>query len=100
MHVARGLDHLPRSDAPVFVVVGVFDGLHLGHAYLLDHLVAEAARIGAKFLLDPPRPPHWGGYLLVPDTFEFWQGRPNRMHDRFLYTRQADKVWTIERLAP
>ena len=48
MHVARGLDHLPRSDEPVFVVVGVFDGLHLGHAYLLDHLVAEAARRSAR----------------------------------------------------
>ena len=48
MHVARGLDHLPRSEEPVFVVVGVFDGLHLGHAYLLEHLVAEAARRSAR----------------------------------------------------
>ena len=48
MHVARGLDHLPRSEEPVFVVVGVFDGLHLGHAYLLEHLVAEAAGRSAR----------------------------------------------------
>jgi riboflavin kinase / FMN adenylyltransferase len=48
MHVARGLDHLPRSEEPVFVVVGVFDGLHLGHAYLLEHLVTEAARRSAR----------------------------------------------------
>mgnify|MGYP003468082159 CR=1 FL=1 len=48
MHVARGLDRLPRSEEPVFVVVGVFDGLHLGHAYLLEHLVAEAARRSAR----------------------------------------------------
>jgi riboflavin kinase/FMN adenylyltransferase len=48
MHVSRGLGDLPRSDAPVFVVVGVFDGLHLGHAYLLEHLVAEAAAHGAR----------------------------------------------------
>jgi riboflavin kinase/FMN adenylyltransferase len=48
MDVARGLEDLPRSEAPVFVVVGVFDGLHLGHAYLLEHLVAEAARRGAR----------------------------------------------------
>ena len=48
MHVARGLDHLPRSEEPVFVVVGVFDGLHLGHAYLLEHLVAEAAARSAR----------------------------------------------------
>lgn len=47
-----------------------------------------------------PRPPHWGGYLLVPGRLEFWQGRPNRLHDRFRYSRQADGVWLIERLAP
>jgi len=48
MHVARGLDHLPASSEPVFVVVGVFDGLHLGHAYLLEHLVEEAQRRSAR----------------------------------------------------
>jgi pyridoxamine 5'-phosphate oxidase len=47
-----------------------------------------------------PRPPFWGGYLLSPTRVEFWQGRPNRLHDRFCYTRQADKRWLIERLAP
>lgn len=46
------------------------------------------------------RPPHWGGYLLEPDRIEFWQGRPNRMHDRFRYARQADGTWQIDRLAP
>jgi pyridoxamine 5'-phosphate oxidase len=47
-----------------------------------------------------PRPPHWGGYLLEPDRMEFWQGRPNRMHDRFRYSRQANGTWQIDRLAP
>ena len=47
-----------------------------------------------------PRPPNWGGYLLVPGSFEFWQGRPNRLHDRFRYSRQADNSWLIERLSP
>jgi pyridoxamine 5'-phosphate oxidase len=47
-----------------------------------------------------PRPPHWGGYVLTPDRLEFWQGRPNRFHDRFRYTRQEDKTWLIARLAP
>jgi pyridoxamine 5'-phosphate oxidase len=63
-------------------------------------LVAEAARIGARFVLDPPRPPHWGGYRLVPDTFEFWQGRRSRLHDRLRYTLQPDGGWRRERLAP
>ena len=47
-----------------------------------------------------PLPPHWGGYRVKPDVMEFWQGRANRLHDRFHYTRQADGNWLIERLAP
>lgn len=47
-----------------------------------------------------PRSPHWGGYVLSPARIEFWQGRPNRLHDRFRYTRQPDKTWRIERLSP
>jgi pyridoxamine 5'-phosphate oxidase len=45
-------------------------------------------------------PPHWGGYRVKPDQFEFWQGRPNRLHDRFRYSRRADGTWQIDRLAP
>src|SRR5437899_10262603 len=47
-----------------------------------------------------PLPPHWGGYRLKPDIMEFWQGRPNRLHDRFRYTRLANESWQIDRLAP
>ncbi|MGL5690080.1 MAG: pyridoxamine 5'-phosphate oxidase [Bacteroidales bacterium] len=46
------------------------------------------------------RPTHWGGYIIQPFEFEFWQGRPNRLHDRFVYLRDADKNWSIDRLAP
>ena len=62
-------------------------------------LVTNAARYAAQFLLNPPRPPHWGGYRLVPDRWEFWQGRKSRLHDRLRY-RQADGAWVRERLAP
>ncbi|MDP3824215.1 MAG: pyridoxamine 5'-phosphate oxidase [Burkholderiales bacterium] len=62
-------------------------------------LVGNAAKFGAKFLLNPPRPPHWGGYRLVPDTWEFWQGRKSRLHDRLRY-RLAGEAWVRERLAP
>ena len=63
-------------------------------------LVANAAKFGAKFLLQPPRPPHWGGYRLVPDNWQYWQGRRSRLHDRLRYTLQADASWLRERLAP
>lgn len=63
-------------------------------------LVTNAARYGAQFLLQPPRPPHWGGYRLVPDRFEFWQGRPSRLHDRLRYRLDERGQWLRERLAP
>ena len=62
-------------------------------------LVAGAAKVAAQWLLHPPRPPHWGGYRLVPHAWEFWQGRKSRLHDRLRY-RQADGGWVRERLAP
>lgn len=47
-----------------------------------------------------PRPPHWGGFQVVPTEIEFWQGRPSRLHDRLLYRLQEDNSWLIERLSP
>ena len=63
-------------------------------------LVANAAKYGAQFLLKPPRPPHWGGYRLQPDSWQFWQGRKSRLHDRLRYTAGDDGQWLRERLAP
>ena len=63
-------------------------------------LVANAARYGAQFMLQPPRPPHWGGYRLKPELWQFWQGRKSRLHDRLRYTLQSPGNWLRERLAP
>jgi len=62
-------------------------------------LVANAARAAAEHGLHPPRPPHWGGFRLEPDRWEFWQGRKSRLHDRLSY-RRVDGHWQRERLAP
>ena len=62
----------------------------------LEDRVAELRR---KFIEDVPLPPFWGGFRLIPDKFEFWQGRQNRLHDRFVYALE-DGVWVISRLAP
>jgi len=56
----------------------------------------EGAFAGAEI----PRPPHWGGYIVKPMVIEFWQGRPNRLHDRIQYSKQQDGSWGFERLAP
>ena len=68
-------------------------------------LVANAAKYGAQFLPTmfkdgPPRPPHWGGYRLKPDNWQFWQGRKSRLHDRLRYTLDPQGGWIRERLAP
>ncbi len=62
-------------------------------------LVTNAAKYAARFVLNPPRPPHWGGFRLQPDTYEFWQGRKSRLHDRLRY-RLDGSTWVRERLAP
>ncbi|HEY6511440.1 MAG TPA: pyridoxamine 5'-phosphate oxidase [Burkholderiaceae bacterium] len=62
-------------------------------------LVGNAAKAAARHGLNPPRPPHWGGYRLVPDRWEFWQGRRSRLHDRVRYSLEAGR-WIRQRLAP
>lgn len=63
-------------------------------------LEAREAEYRQRFGDAPPRPPHWGGYRLLPERLEFWQGRPSRLHDRLEYRKHADGSWTIVRLAP
>ncbi len=65
-------------------------------------LEARETEFHARFGEHPPRPAHWGGYRLVPDALEFWQGRPSRLHDRLRYVRDAaaPNGWRIERLSP
>jgi pyridoxamine 5'-phosphate oxidase len=63
-------------------------------------LEQETARIEALYGDAPPRPPHWGGYRLVPSEWQFWQGRRSRLHDRLRYVQTANGIWQRDRLAP
>lgn len=65
-----------------------------------DALERRFAAFARKYPAAVPRPPNWGGYRLVPEAFEFWQGREDRLHDRILYRRARGGRWQIERLAP
>ena len=63
-------------------------------------LMKRAAELALKYLIDVPRPPHWGGYAVRAHRLEFWQGRPSRLHDRVLYEHSAAGDWTRCRLSP
>jgi pyridoxamine 5'-phosphate oxidase len=64
-----------------------------------DELERRSAEAAARFPGAVPAPPHWGGLRVVPETVEFWQGRPDRLHDRLRYRRDG-RTWVVERLAP
>ena len=80
--------------------VGVVALIQLVPAAVFAATAAAVAEATRRFEGGPvPRPPHWGGYVVRPTEFEFWQGRPNRLHDRLHYFRHGDH-WRIERLSP
>jgi pyridoxamine 5'-phosphate oxidase len=64
-----------------------------------EYLENKLREVTAKYGDNPPIPPYWGGFLLRPANVEFWQGRPSRLHDRFLYTKSGE-TWKIDRLSP
>ena len=65
-----------------------------------EWLEQQFAAAGERFKDSVPLPPFWGGYRVMPESIEFWQGRQSRLHDRLLYRRVADHTWSLERLAP
>jgi pyridoxamine 5'-phosphate oxidase len=65
-----------------------------------EWLEARLAEVGERFPDAVPRPPHWGGFRLLPSAVEFWEGRPSRLHDREVFTRDADGAWVARRLSP
>jgi pyridoxamine 5'-phosphate oxidase len=72
---------------------------HQSQPVTRQELEDSTHKVEQQYGENPPRPGHWGGYRLVPDRFEFWQGRPSRLHDRLVYARDG-KNWSMVRIAP
>ena len=105
MRVEGRAEPLPRSEAATYFATRP-RGAQLGawaspqsEVVTTDGLAASYADAEARFPDEVPLPDHWGGYVVVPESIEFWQGRRNRMHDRWRYVRDGE-AWRTERLAP
>jgi pyridoxamine 5'-phosphate oxidase len=108
VRVRGSLERLPAADSDAYFAtrprgsrIGAWASPQSRPLPDREALEAKLAATEERFegVDDVPRPEHWGGYRLVPDTIEFWQGQGARLHDRFLYTREGEG-WRIERLAP
>jgi pyridoxamine 5'-phosphate oxidase len=105
--VAGSVERLPAADSDAYFATRERDSQLGAWASPQSQVIPDRDTLEAAFaearkrFTDQPvsRPPHWGGFRLTPVTIEFWHGRPNRLHDRVRYTREADG-WRIERLAP
>jgi pyridoxamine 5'-phosphate oxidase len=101
------VERLPASDSDAYFHSRPVKSRLGAHASAQSEPISSREALELKFAETerhygdtPPRPEHWGGYRLIADSMEFWQGRPSRLHDRIQYTLQADGSWTHRRLQP
>jgi pyridoxamine 5'-phosphate oxidase len=106
IRVVGDVEHLPDEESDVYFAsrprgaqIGAWASAQSDVLANRSELESKQAATEDRFPAEIPRPPHWGGYLIRPRSVEFWQGRPNRLHDRLRYRRTADQ-WLVERLAP
>ena len=107
IRVVGSVEHLPEDESDAYFAlrprgaqVGAWASEQSAEIRSRTELEEAEAEVIRRFPDDVPRPPHWGGYLVRPHSVEFWQGRPNRLHDRLEYRRGTDDRWDIVRLAP
>ena len=107
IRITGAVSQVPRAESEAYFASRPIDSRWAAWAapqseILPDRVTLESSfeQIKARFGDHVPCPPEWGGYRVTPELIEFWQGRPGRLHDRLLYTRQADGTWSRVRLAP
>lgn len=109
VRISGSIEKLPEQESDEYFKSRPFDSQVGAWVSQQSEVLENRAQLEESFLIQlskfenkiVPRPPHWGGYVLVPAKIEFWQGRPNRLHDRILYSRHANaENWKIQRLMP